>query len=33
MKIEAVTICCNYSDFLSWFLLHNYKMSERGPWA
>jgi hypothetical protein len=29
MKIEAVTVCVNYSDFLAWFLLSNAKLFDR----
>jgi hypothetical protein len=29
MKIEAVTVCVQYADFLSWFLLANAKLFDR----
>ena len=29
MKLEAVTVCVNYSDFLAWFLLWNARQFDR----
>lgn len=29
MKLEMLTVCVQYSDFLSWFLLHNSKIADR----